>query len=326
MRNNILPLLIGLIIAAASIFMLRGYLDDQRKNVLKQAHETVMAVQENQIVIFVARNNIPAGVPINPSLVDTMAVLRSQAPQNAVRFFSELDGKASNRAISTGEPVTSDALRIISFDETSSKQLSQLIPQGKRAVSIVVDNIASLLNMIKPADHVDVVVVIGLPVGQNQKELINVPLFQDILVLAVGDSYGSAKTPDAGSSIKKLIQKAEDTTKKIQNQSGNPPITLALSPEEANVISFVQEEGKIKLILRSPTDTGTVNYENPMASEDLARPMMNYQAFIEYLIARGILPPPKQQPKPEQAAAPKAKGPEVEIFRGQNKEVKELIK
>ena len=253
MRNNIFPLLIGLIVAAAAIFMLRNYLESQRKDVLKQAHETVISVQENQTVIYVARQAIPAGVPISTGLVDTMVVLRHQAPPDCIKFLSELDGKATDRALSPGEPITTTSLRVISFDpEEARKQLSKLIPRGKRAVAVNPENIASLIQMLKPADHVDVIAIIALPVGPNQKEPINVTIFQDILVLAVGDDYGSLETAAGamGSSIKKLLKQQEDPKAK---KDTNPPITLALSPEEANVISFVQD---LTRNLRNILDSG----------------------------------------------------------------------
>ena len=340
MKNNILPLAIGLILAVAAIFMLRNFLEEQRTALLKQAGEQAVDLQQNQVIVLVARKPIPSGAPIVPSMIDTTAVMRNEASPSSVRSLAEIEGKAAARAISPGEQISSDALRIISVNGEAgglnAQRLSEIIPEGKRAIGLSVDNIASIIDMLKPGDHVDVYAIIGLPVGQGQKQMMNIPIFQDVTVLAVGNSFGEAKmVQEIGSSIKKLVAKQESPKDKNQGGAG-PVVTVALNPEEINVISFVQEEGKIKLSLRQPGDTNTINYQEQMqqqmsGSRASSAPVMDYQAFYAYLVAHGLVAPPRQQEaapeESQEAAAPKKEKPkQVEVYRGDKKEIKELQK
>ncbi len=334
MKKNILQLAIGLILAVAAVLMLRNYLEEQKTMVLKQAQQAAVNIQSNQVAIFVARKPIPAGAPITASMVDMTVADRGSVSPEAVRYFSELEGKGAARAISPGEQITTDALRIMEIpggDNDLTKRFSMIIPDGKRAVGMNVDNISSIMDMIKPGDHVDVIAIIELPTGQGPGQLINVPIFQDVTVLAVGSSFGQNKLEQMGSSIQGLINK--EKAKKPTEVA--PPITVALDPEEANVISFVQEKGKIRLILRAPGDTRVINYAERQQSPNQAEipAIMDYNSFLSFLMSRGLIPAPRQ-PTPQEAAAmaaqqhkqaPPEEKPKVEIFRGQNKEVKELI-
>jgi hypothetical protein len=80
-------------------------------------------------------------------------------------------------------------------------------------------------------------------------------------------------------------------------------ITLALSAQEANLIAFVQEQGKIRLILRSPGDT-QVQPVAPASWDTLFRTVMP-QAFTQ----------PQEDTKPQK---------KVEIYRGLQKEIRTL--
>ena len=61
-----------------------------------------------------------------------------------------------------------------------------------------------------------------------------------------------------------------------------------------------------------------------------APPVMDYQAFYAYLVTHGLVAPPRQAPVPEESEdtkAPKKEKPkQVEVYRGDKKEVKELQK
>ncbi|MCP4652927.1 MAG: Flp pilus assembly protein CpaB [Candidatus Omnitrophica bacterium] len=325
MKDKIVPLAIGIILAAVATFMIKSYLDEQKKEMIQQTRETVISMRENQSAVFVARRDIRKGVPIQASLVDTAVLDKRNVNPKAVRYFSEIENKSTAKAIRAGEQITTDALRTTRIEAGGPGggpvTFSMVIPEGKRAVSVSVDNVASIVHMMRPGDHVDVFAIIAFPLpGQQGKQLMNIPLFQDVEVLAVGDQFSESKLAKVGSSIKKLVNEKKKDEKK-KKAANNPAITLALDPQEANIISFVQEEGKVRLALRSPNDTSKVNYRAQVAQQQVA-PLVTTQSFFQYLAANGLV----TLPKPKPTAPPKPKGPQVEIYRGQEKEVKTLRK
>jgi Flp pilus assembly protein CpaB len=109
------------------------------------------------------------------------------------------------------------------------------------------------------------------------------PLFQDVLVLAVGQEF--TVIPGA----KKDKEEKEEKT--LANT-----ITLALSPQETNLIAYVQEQGRIRLVLRSPGDT---QIQPPIPG--------GWQTLFRTLFPRAYEPQPKADTAP---------GRKVEIIRG----------
>jgi Flp pilus assembly protein CpaB len=327
MKNNFLPLAIGIILAVAAVFMLRNYLDEQKKAVIAQAGETARNLQANQVVVLVARKPIPAGVMIEPNMIDTTVAYRNEVSSEAARSYAEIQDKASTRAITAGEIIVSSALRSTPKQNvltSSTGAFSNQIPDGKRAVPLQVSNIADIVEKIKPGDHVDVIAIVPLPAQGQQAQTINIPIFQDIQVLAVGDAYGQSKSDEAVSGIKKMVEEKVKGGQKKPASTGDS-VTVALDLDEANVIAFVQGHGEVKLMMRSPTDTGVVNYQERLMDQQSTQAIMNYDAFFQYLIMRGLMPPPRQPSPQEVEAAQPKKGKQVEIYRGDKKEVKERI-
>jgi pilus assembly protein CpaB len=187
-------------------------------------------------------------------------------------------------AISKGEQVT--LTKLAYTKQAGGGDLAGLTPSGKRAVTISVDNISSLAGMIRPGDFVDVIAIIPIPIqtaeGKTASQLGVLPLFQNVLVLAVGQQTGAM---------------ARDESRYQKQEAGpSPLITLALGPQETSLIAFVQEQGKIRLVLRSPQDNQVQNV-----------PPANWDTLFRYIM------PPRE-------STVEAEVPTVEIYRGLQKE------
>jgi Flp pilus assembly protein CpaB len=159
--------------------------------------------------------------------------------------------------------------------------LANITPAGKRAAAVAADNMAELLGLLRPGDYVDVVAILTLPaqsvsVKQTAPQQTIIPVFQNVLVLAVGKETG---IPAPGQK-----EKREDARF----------VSLSLTPNETNILAFLQEQGKIRLVMRSANDTQVENVK-PITWDDL----------FEYL------PGLKKEEK---------KGETIEIYRGLNKE------
>ena len=84
-------------------------------------------------------------------------------------------------------------------------------------------------------------------------------------------------------------------------------ITLALSPEEANILAFVKEQGKIQLILRSAGDAQTTPIQPA-----------SWETVLKYLF------PNMELEKKKEEEIKKEEPPQIEIIRGFKKEMMPL--
>jgi pilus assembly protein CpaB len=109
--------------------------------------------------------------------------------------------------------------------------LPSMIPQGMRAVSVRVNDVVSVAGFVQPGTHVDVLAT-GNEGSGNERQTTTV--LENVLVLAVGKSLDRNVTADAQTA---------------------PVITLAVSPDDAQKVALVSQEGRIQLSLRNPVDT-----------------------------------------------------------------------
>ncbi|MBI4707621.1 MAG: Flp pilus assembly protein CpaB [Candidatus Omnitrophica bacterium] len=300
MQKKIPMVLISIVLAVVTVFTVKYLIETEKKKVTENAKEEFKRLQSSMVAVLVANKDLPRGTVIDPSMVVAQVIPEKYVRPNAATAMDAVAGMGVIEDILKGEQITANKVTQI---EGGGKQkytqkesgLAEVTPAGKRAITISVDNISSLAGMIKPGDFVDLIAIIALPNSgpmgvkdnEKQKDKSTVPLFQNVLVLAVGDEILS---PQAGMIFK---SKGSDKKKDI-----SPLITLALSPEEANLISFVNEQGKIRLVLRSPGDTQI----------DKTKPA-DWDTLLNYITPSNV-----------EAEKPREEKGFVEIYRGLNKE------
>jgi pilus assembly protein CpaB len=295
-----LILISGVVLGIAAIVMTKMYLDQQQQAVQERAKAAIVNMQSNQTAVLVARQDIPQGSVVKSEMFESSIVPNKFVQPQAVTSLDRISGMITVAPISKGEQMSLS--KLTNTKQSSGGDLAGATPSGKRAISIVVDNIASLSGMIKPGDYVDVLATIQAPMqgvdGQVSNQMAVVPLFQNILVLAVGSNTGGASS--GGS---RYVEKDNPS-------GGNSLITLALGPQEANLIAFVQEQGKVRLIMRSPADAKV----EPVA-------MASWETLFQYIM------PQKRIDENEQAKIKPVDNTEyVEVLRGLNKEKVPLSK
>ncbi|MEK7308256.1 MAG: Flp pilus assembly protein CpaB [Nitrospirota bacterium] len=285
-----------ILIAGAVLALLAGamtlmYLDQQKKIIQEEKRRELADIQANQAAVLVSRQDIPEGTVIAPEMLETAVVPNRFIQPQAVTSLDRIAGMTTIAFISKGEQIS--LTKLTSGKKSGGGDLSGVTPSGKRAISIVVDNIASLSGMIKPGDYVDVLATIQVPEkgadGQVTAQMAVVPLFQNILVLAVGSNTGGMESGSGSRYAEK-------------SSSDNSLITLALGPQEANLIAFVQEQGKVRLVMRSLADAKV----EPMAPA-------SWETLFQYI-------------SPQSMEKPVDTNEYVEVLRGLNKEKVALTK
>lgn len=288
--KKFLPLIIAVAAGLIATYLVNVYIQQRTA----ETREMVISNQKNMATVVVAKQDIPLGTTLTDKMFEEITVYSQILQPRTASSIDRVVNKINIAPISKGEQVLLNKLSIAG-QETS---LSSKVPRGKRAITVPVDNLAAVGGMVKPGDHVDVMGTVPVPTmtpeGKQATTTSTMLLFQDTLVLAVGQDFASV----SGS--------ADD---KRKERTSSPVITLALSPQEANLIAFVQEQGKIRLILRSPEDTQT-QPAVPASWEAL------WMATMPQLFQQ------KGQDAQQAITEPVKQRSTVEIFRGSNKEVK----
>ncbi len=229
-------------------------------------------------------------------LEEANKALNQKQAAYASRIQQELDNLVkSQKAQVVQQPTTEKP-------EVKKQSLAIKTPAGKRAVTVNITTLSAVGGLLNPGDVVDVLVHLSIPSvdnvavekkdGSKEKETTKttITLFQGIQILAIGSNVNEPADFDG------------------QQKSSNLIITLAVDPQQAELIAFAESYGKLQLVLRGPGERAA--YQLPSA---------NWETFTQYLEAtQGVMiEPPVSLRKPE---APKknlpSPEPEIKVYRG----------
>ncbi|MDO8661634.1 MAG: Flp pilus assembly protein CpaB [Candidatus Omnitrophota bacterium] len=289
-----LILISGIALGLVVVVMVKMYLDQQQQAVREQAKKAIANMQVNQTAVLIAKQDIPKGSMIESAPLDTSVVPNKFVQPQAVTSLSRISGMITVADISQGEQVT---LTKLATSKQAGGDLAGLTPAGKRAISIAVDNLSSLAGMIKPGDYVDVIATLQIPMqnaeGQQGSQIAVLSLFQNVLVLAMGQNTGGP-----------VASRGRGETVETTGGGVAPLVTLALTPQEASFAAFVQEQGKIRFTLRSPADAKI----EPITPANL-------NTLFQY-----IMPQQQAQAVSQETQEEEPKIETIEIYRGASKE------
>jgi len=239
-----LPIVIAVACGILAIALMRVYLRQKEVEIAERLQQLqpppqkpVAPPQPKMGVVLVAKKEIPVQTPITASDIEIREIPVDYIQPGAVTSLDKVIGQISTGPIAAGEQMLPIKLQPAG---NIGKSISELTPDGKRAVTITVDNISTIAGLLRPGNYVDVFALISPPANKNTRvspvagQL--VPIGQCIQVLAVGSEVIFSPGKQPGS-------------------AGAGTVTLALTPQEAILYAFVQEHGKFKLILRSGEDT-----------------------------------------------------------------------
>ncbi len=291
MQKQKIILIAGVVLAIIGIMMVKVYIDQQRQQAVERANETLQSQQANQASVLVAKQDIARGATVAPESLEIAIIPNRFVQPQAVTSLDRIAGMITVAPISKGEQIT---LSKLSFQRRTGA-LAELTPVGKRAITIVVDSVASpILSMLKAGDYTDIIALLPVPVqtpdGKQAAQIAVIPLFQNVLVLAVGRDTGGS------------------SGKKEEVQQDNPPVTVALTPQESSLLAFVQEQGKLRLVLRSPGDSQI----EPLTPA-------SWDTLLQYIMPKEKVPvQAEKENKKDKERAPDEGY--VEIYRGSAKE------
>lgn len=206
------------------------------------------------------------------------------------QMYQDMDGKLKQAM----EEMKKAAPKEVVKDEPKSPAvlpLSKKMPDGKRGVTIPIDPLSAVGGLINPGDFVDVIIDLKVPDPQKpagETNSVTSMVFQNIEVLAVDARIQPTATQ-------------KDLEERLKSKSIQ--VTLAVSSEEAALLTFAQSNGKVTLSLRS-------NNEKTMQRVGVAN-WQSLSEFVEKNQGAKILSPekPKTEEKKEEAK------PYIQIFK-----------
>ena len=180
--------------------------------------------------VAVAAVPLNYGDPITPDKIRFADYPTASLPPGSFSTLNQLlppgKSRVALRPMIINEPVLASKLS----GEGQGASLAALLPDGKRAVAVRVNDVSGVAGFIQPNDSVDVLVTRAVTSGGSSGQQITDVLLQNIKVLA-------------------MDQQATDADgKPIMAKTA----TLEVNPVEAQKLALAQQVGQLSFVLRKP--------------------------------------------------------------------------
>src|SRR5579859_3602463 len=153
-------LLLSVVLGIATSYMVYQYVD--------QAGQAAKPVET--VPVLTAAQDIPARTTISGDMLRVARVPVELKLPDALVVSNDAVGKVSKLPISQGEEVLPNKL----FLDRTESGLAFVVPDGKRAVSVAVNEVVGSGGMLVPSDYVDVVAVLDVQTNNNPSDPNNV--------------------------------------------------------------------------------------------------------------------------------------------------------
>ena len=242
--------------------------------------------------LVVAVSDIDLGSRLTPAMLKSVEWPASSMPKGAFATPAELDTRVLRASVLSGEPVLESKLAPVG----SKGGLSAVVAEGKRAMTVRVNDVIGVAGFALPGNYVDIIINTQEESarGGNKDQQISKIVLEHILVLAVAQEV------------------ARDETKpKVVSA-----VTVEVTPDQAEKLDLARSVGTLSLMLRNQVDL-------KMAGTDGATKATLLNTPPEPIVAVGKAEPPKAPVVKKQAvkvaAAPQPEpAPRncVEVIRG----------
>lgn len=218
-RRVLIILLLALVAAAVAGFSTLRFLST--RPVAAAATRPIRTAQ-----VVVANRPLPVGTLLREEDLQVIQWPADVVPENYLTVPADAVGRGLISAVRANEPILSSELA----EKGSGAGLPIIIPEGRRALSIAVDEVIAVAGFVIPGTRVDVL----LTMEQNSSEPRTQVILQNMTVLAAGQ----------------VVQRDDE---------GNPMnvsvVTLLVTPNEAEKLTLAAQQGRIQLALRNMIDT-----------------------------------------------------------------------
>jgi len=224
--------------------------------------------------IVVARTDVDIGQRLTPEMFKLVDWPADSVPKGAFTDPASLGGRVLRSSLLAGEPISEAKLA----PAGTLGGLSALITEGKRAITVRVNDVIGVAGFTLPGNYVDIIVSTETMPDPNatraREQSISKIVLERILVLAVAQEVNR-----------------DETKPKVVNA-----VTLEVSPAEAEKLDLARSVGTLSLALRNQVD--------PAAAATLGATKENLLPTIAAAAPPPVVVRALPRPRVQQARAP----------------------
>ena len=241
--------------------------------------------------LVVAVSDIDLGSRLTPAMLKSVEWPANSMPKGAFTTPAELDSRVLRASVLSGEPVLESKLAPVG----SKGGLSAVVAEGKRAMTVRVNDVVGVAGFALPGNYVDIIVSTQEENAKsgNRDQQISKIVLEHILVLAIAQEVGR-----------------DETKPKVVSA-----VTVEVTPEQAERLDLARSVGTLSLVLRNQVDLKLAGTDGVTKAKLLNAPP---EPIVAVAKAEPVKPPVVKKKVVNVAAArePAARSNCVEVIRG----------
>lgn len=178
--------------------------------------------------VVVAANDLGAGQSVDAQRLRLIDWPAGNVPAGTFKRLEDLDGRVVKVNVLKDEPILESKLAA----KGTRGGLSAVINEGKRAITVRVNDVVGVAGFALPGNYVDVIVNTQKDASRDRDQSFSKIVLERILVLAVAQEASR-----------------DDTKPRVVNA-----VTLEVTPQEAEKIDLARSVGTLSLVLRNQVD------------------------------------------------------------------------
>lgn len=284
MRNTraLVMIVISIVLGLAAVLMAARWVAQQASPV-------------NANKVIVATKDIDVGTRLSAEMVKAVDWPAGNMPQGAFNDFQQLkdpqtqEARVLKQGVQKDEPILESRLSPLG----TKGGLSAVINEGKRAISVRVNDVIGVAGFALPGNYVDVLVntVDDSARGQGKERSISKIVLEHILVLAAAQEVSQSET------------KPKDVK----------AVTLEVTPAQAEKIDLARSVGTLSLVLRNQMDTKPTVTTGMTKQELLSGAAVEPRTVVKNVVVYRKAADKKERPKEK-----------VELIKGTSKSSNEF--
>jgi pilus assembly protein CpaB len=241
--------------------------------------------------LVVAVSDIDLGSRLTPAMLKAVEWPANSMPKGAFTTPAELDSRVLRTSVLSGEPVLESKLAPVG----SKGGLSAVVAEGKRAMTVRVNDVIGVAGFALPGNYVDIIINTqeeNVKSGNKDQQISKIVL-EHILVLAVAQEVGR-----------------DETKPKVVSA-----VTVEVTPEQAEKLDLARSVGTLSLMLRNQVDLKMAGTDGATKAKLLNAPP---EPIVTAAKAEPVKPPVVKKKAVNVAVAPQpaSRSNCVEVIRG----------
>ncbi len=206
------------------------------------------------VAVVMATQDIPLGTTLTEAMLGLRNLPAAYVEERHVRAadVARIIGVRVSMGVKANESLLWTDLATTSQQR---RDLSGLVRNGMRAVTIRADTTSAFGGLLRPGDRVDLLITTSRD-GTAEGNRVTVPLLQNVIVLAVGKDTGMEEVDGRRRSVERRFNE----------------VTLSVTVEQAQILTLADHSGTITLTLRNPDDIAILDGLPETTRSDILEP------------------------------------------------------